>query len=313
MNKIIMALGLMGALTAPLPTSGFEEDQPISGTQVVLLGTGTPQPYPDRHGPGTAIIVNGTPYIFDAGDGIVRQARKAANKYGIDALKAHNLGHVFLTHLHWDHTIGLADIQMTPWTMGRDKPLKLFGPLGTIEMGNNIVAAYKKDIDIRVKGLEPTNNFGWRVEPTEFKDTFTFKDDNVTIEAFRVCHATWDYAVGYKITTPDQTIVISGDTSYCPIIAEKAQGADILIHEVYSEENLKIGQPADWQTYHRASHTSTRELAKIANKAKPKLLVLYHQLTWAGAKRDAIVQELKTFYKGAIHDGRDLDVIKIHQ
>jgi ribonuclease BN (tRNA processing enzyme) len=304
---IISSMGL--AIGINTPTFALEDTKPI--TQVVLLGTGTPQPHHDRHGPATAIIVNGNSYIFDAGDGVVRQAGRAAKKYGIDALKAGNLSRVFLTHLHWDHTIGLSDIQMTPWTLGRKGPLKLFGPKGTVAMGNNIVEAFERDIYTRVYGMEPTNDIAWRVEPTEFENSYTYRDDNVTIEAFRVCHGDWDYAVGYKVTTPDKTIVISGDTTYCPIIEEKAQGVDILIHEVYSEKSLMKDQTPEWQTYHKAFHTSAEDLAKIANKAKPKLLVLYHQITWGNTPREDALNELKGFYKGKIHDGRDLDVIKI--
>src|SRR5206468_4261725 len=54
------------------------------GTQVVMLGTGTPLPDPDRAGPSTAIVVNDTPYLIDAGVGVVRRAA-AARRKGIAA------------------------------------------------------------------------------------------------------------------------------------------------------------------------------------------------------------------------------------
>ena len=45
-------------------------------TQVILLGTGTPNACPDASGPATAIIVNNKPYLFDCGPGIIRQEDK---------------------------------------------------------------------------------------------------------------------------------------------------------------------------------------------------------------------------------------------
>ena len=50
----------------------FAQSAPATKTQVVMLGTGTPLPDPDRSGPSTAIVVNGTGYIVDAGTGVVR-------------------------------------------------------------------------------------------------------------------------------------------------------------------------------------------------------------------------------------------------
>jgi ribonuclease BN (tRNA processing enzyme) len=46
----------------------------VSGTRIVMLGTGTPRPDPDRSGPATVIVVNGTPYLIDFGPGVIRRA-----------------------------------------------------------------------------------------------------------------------------------------------------------------------------------------------------------------------------------------------
>src|SRR6185503_6994475 len=76
-----------------------------SKTRIVLLGTGTPSPDPERSGPATAIVVNGTPYLIDFGPGVVRRIAAAAQK-GVPGLAVLNITHVFLTHLHSDHTAG---------------------------------------------------------------------------------------------------------------------------------------------------------------------------------------------------------------
>src|SRR5713226_2465977 len=106
-------------------SASFAQSAPATKTQVVMLGTGTPLPDPDRSGPSTAIVVNGTGYIVDAGTGVVRRAAAARDK-GVQALEPTNLRIAFLTHLHADHTLGLPDLILTPWIMGRKQPLELY-------------------------------------------------------------------------------------------------------------------------------------------------------------------------------------------
>src|SRR5438093_13635045 len=66
-------------------------------TQIVLLGTGTPSPDPERSGPCTAIVVNGTPYLVDFGAGLLRRADAALNK-GVAGMNAANHGFDVVTH-----------------------------------------------------------------------------------------------------------------------------------------------------------------------------------------------------------------------
>jgi hypothetical protein len=100
-------LALLSHGSSPIKSSSQSQ------TQVVFLGTGTPLPDPDRAGPSTAIVVNGTAYIVDAGTGLVRRAAAAYGK-GIPALRPNSLRIAFLTHLHSDHTLGLPDLMITP-------------------------------------------------------------------------------------------------------------------------------------------------------------------------------------------------------
>jgi ribonuclease BN (tRNA processing enzyme) len=80
----------------------------------------------------------------------------------------------------------------------------------------------------------------------------------------------------------------------------------VLVHEVYSQAGF-ARRPPEWQRYHSNFHTSTRQLAEIAAKARPGLLVLYHQLFW-GSTDDDLIKEIKQTYGGNVVSGRDLDV-----
>ena len=125
-------------------------------TKIVFLGTGTPIADPDRSGPSVAIVVNDTPYLVDLGPGVVRRA-SAARLAGVKGLAATNLKHAFVTHLHSDHTVGYPDVIFTPWVLGRNEPLKVYGPKGIRAMTEHILAAYQQDIDVRLYGLERGN------------------------------------------------------------------------------------------------------------------------------------------------------------
>jgi len=84
-----------------------------SKTQVVMLGTGTPYADPERSGPATAIVVNGTPYLVDCGPGVVRRIAQA-HKNGVEGLTPQKVAVLFITHLHSDHTVGYPDVIFMP-------------------------------------------------------------------------------------------------------------------------------------------------------------------------------------------------------
>ncbi len=281
-----------------------------SKTQIVMLGTGNPNPDPDHSGPATAIIVNGSSYLIDSGTGVVRRAAAAAEKYKMPALEAQNLKIVFLTHLHSDHTLGLPDLILTPWVMGREESLKIYGPRGTKSMADHIEAAYAEDIRIRTSGGQPHKATGYGVEVHELATTASdrpiYKDANVTVTAFPVKHGSWNTpgdirSFGYIFQTADRKIVLSGDTSPTDAVVKACNGCDVLIHEAYSQAGFDKRTP-DWKAYHSRYHTSAPELAKIANEAKPGLLVLYHQMPMGQQL------EIEKLYSGKVVSAKDLDL-----
>ncbi len=280
----------------------------ISHTQVVLLGTGTPNDDPTRWGPAVAIVVDDQVYLVDAGEGIVRRVA-SARANGVAALKVTSLSRVFLTHLHSDHTLGLPDLMFAPWVLERKVPLDVYGPKGTADMAAHLEAAWKDDIAVRLYGLEPQHTRNYRAIVHELKMTsgVVFQDSKVTVQAIPVTHGSWPDAFAYRFQTPDKRIVISGDTIASDAIAAACDGCDILVHEVYSAETFRK-RPPEWQTYHKAFHTSTTELAAVATKARPGVLVLYHQLFWGATDADLLKEIRAAGYVGRVVSGKDLDV-----
>jgi ribonuclease BN (tRNA processing enzyme) len=282
-------------------------------TQIVMLGTGTPYPDPDRSGPATAIIVDSTPYLIDFGPGVIRRVaaawRKGVTAFGPSGV---NITTAFLTHLHSDHTVGYPDLILTPWTMGRAGPLTVYGPPGLKAMTEHVLAAWRIDIEARARRLAHSD--AWRVIANELGPGVVFRDRNVVVTAFPVHHHEIEPSFGFRFETDDRTIVISGDTTPTPALIEHARGCDVLIHEAYSMASYAKISPT-WQQFRRTHHTSSQELAAIAGEVKPALLVLYHRSNAGGVETETkddeqeLADEVRRSYGGTVVAARDLDVL----
>ncbi|HKQ75124.1 MAG TPA: MBL fold metallo-hydrolase [Blastocatellia bacterium] len=309
--RIIVFLILSLSLSTPVNlrslTGSSSTLQPNrqSKTRVVLLGAGTPNADPDRSGPAVAVVVNDTPYVIDCGPGVVRRAAAAARN-GVNGLAVAKLRRLFITHLHSDHTAGLPDFIFTPAVLERDAPLEIYGPPGIKAMTDHVMKAYVEDINIRLRGLEPSKPRGYVVNVHEIKTGVVYRDENVTVKTFPVRHGSWKHALGFRFETPDRVVVISGDCAPSESVIEACNGCDVLIHEVYSTAGF-ARRPPEWQRYHSNFHTSSKELAGIATKARPGLLVLYHQLQW-GVTPEQLLDEMKQGYQGNVVFGNDLDI-----
>jgi ribonuclease BN (tRNA processing enzyme) len=289
------------AFTTPL----VAQDAPHM--QLVVLGTGTPNADPERSGPALAVVRGERSYLVDAGPGIVRRASSAATRHDLAAMQPKNLRVLFLTHLHSDHTVGIPDVILSAWTLERDVPLEVYGPPGTKAMVEHLLAAYAADIRNRIDGLEPANANGWRVNVHEIAPGMVLDDGNVRVHAFAVPHGDWEVAFGYRFESAERSIVISGDTRASDAVVAACNGCDVLAHEVYSAERF-MTRPPEWQRYHKNAHTSTTELAALALRARPKQLVLYHQLFW-GTDDAGLIREMRTAgYTALLDSARDLAI-----
>jgi ribonuclease BN (tRNA processing enzyme) len=306
------------------PKSQAPKERPTR-TKVVLLGTGTPVPDPDRSGPATAIVVGDSAYLVDFGPGVVRRAEAAVLDRGITQLEPGNLNVAFVTHLHSDHTAGYSDLIFTGWTSGRSTPLEVYGPAGLNSMTEHILQAYRIDIETRTnpEGNQRAIADGWKVNAHEIKPGVIYKDANVTVTAFATKHAMQSY--GYRFDTPDRSIVISGDTNPTEETIKACNGCDVLVHEAQMLE-LYAKMPERLHSFVTKYHTTTEQLAALATEAKPKLLVVYHtvafrpgiappkflsSLTGADSFRstaEVLQEEISSRYSGQFVIGRDLDV-----
>jgi ribonuclease Z len=302
------ALGIFAAILIAdqLPAQGaVRTPLAASRTKLVMLGTGTPAADPDRFGSALVVLVDSTPYLFDAGVGVVRRWAQALRS-GIAPIGPATLHTVFITHLHSDHTLGLPELILTTWTLGEGTrpPLEAYGPPGLGAMTTHILAAWSEDIEVRSGSEgESAGTPSPVVHTHEIEPGIVYRDSLVTVTAFIVHHGTVPHAFGYRVQTPDKVIVLSGDAGPPSTIAEQCGGCDILVHEGGGV------LAADASPYFRRFHTTTEALAAIATAAHPKLLVLYHQRP-ASAVTERAYARLRQLYAGPFVVARDMDVYR---
>jgi ribonuclease BN (tRNA processing enzyme) len=182
-------------------------------------------------------------------------------------------------------------------------------------MTDHILEAYREDIAIRRKDKQllgvPEQAEGYKVHAREISPGTVYKDQHVTVKAFLVKHGDVPQAFGYRFETPDRTIVISGDAAPSQSVIDSCNGCDVLIHEAYSMMTYNAVS-SRYQDYRRKHHTSSREVAEIATKARPGLLILYHRANPGGVGRpnpeQALLEEVRQLYGGKAVIGHDLNV-----
>ena len=302
-SVLLLAALLQAADASP---AASQSPAPSAGrTRVVMLGTGTPAADPDRFGPAVVVMVDNTPYLFDMGVGVVRRWAAAIRANGIPLVPS-SLRTAFVTHLHSDHTLGYAELIFSSWTLERAShwPLEIYGPKGLQAMTDHLIAAYAEDIAIRTEAEEGMKGSGPPVVHVhETGPGVVYRDSLVTVTAFAVPHGSWPQAFGYRIQTPDRTVVLSGDTGPTSVVAEQCHGCDLLIHEGGSMLD------ADATPYFRRFHTTVEELARVAQAAKPGLLILYHQRA-ASPESERARAALRALYAGPFVVAHDLDVFR---
>ena len=289
-----------------------------TNTKLVVLGTGMPLPNPYRSGPGYAVIVNGYPYLVDAGEGIWRSIARAALVNGDEfttGLAPHKLKYLFVTHLHEDHTVGIPSLLLNPFKLTS----KIYGPVGISDMVSHVRAAWKIDIAAELSdGYDPEGARATGHEIDFDKSGTVYEDDNVTVEAFRTIHGPLEDTFAYRFTSSDRVVVFTGDGGpYHRNIVDAAMNADILVAEAVTEENIRHA-PWGGDTVEEKKkeifryHFSPAVLARIAKEANVNTIVLSHEQNYnSGESYDALglVKEIKAAgFEGDIYSAMDADV-----
>lgn len=273
----------------------------------ILLGTaGGPTPKKSRAAPSQVLEIGGSLYVVDCGNGVARQLVLAG-------LSLSRLRHVFVTHHHSDHVADLVTLPMLAWAAGLESPVTLHGPRPLRRAVKDGLRAVEFDRGTREsdEGRPPLDSL---VRSHEIRgDGVVFRDDRVTVRAARVEHPPIDEAYAYRFDTAQGSVVISGDTRPSQGLVRLARGADLLVHEVLlldpPEVAAWISRPLDDPLVRHIveSHTSYRDVGRIAREAGVRKLVLSHFVPGdAEIDRARVVAEIRKSFDGEIVFGQDL-------
>jgi ribonuclease Z len=280
-------------LVPTTPVHGFD------GIRITLLGTGGgPAPSKERLGPATLIEAGEEVLLFDCGRGVVQRLAQAG-------MALHKVQQVFLSHLHADHTVGCPDLWLSGWLRGRDEPLQVLGPKGTVAMMSHISQAFEADIASRVVD----NKAGARILAREIEENVIYQTDRVRVTAFVVDHGPMEPAYGFRVDSNGRSVVISGDTRYSENLIRNARGASVVIHEVMA---IDQGLLEDSERLRKVLviHTTPEEVGKVFKATRPGLAVLSHVILMQTKESD-LIRRIRSQYSGTLELGYDLMVIEI--
>ena len=272
---------------------------------VTLLGTGMPQPDRDRRGPSQVVELGVDLVLVDCGPG-------ALHRFLETGFNGASIRLIALTHLHADHVTGLADILWAGWVGGWWKtPPLLIGPPGTRTFVTRLLHAFEDDI--RWRSAEgATTRGGLQPDTKEVEDGWSFDKAEWRLTAFRVDHHPVEHAFGFRFEAAGRAIVLSGDTRRCENLIERAEDADLLVHEVIWGEGMRraISQASTPQSRARLDrilsyHTPATDVGEVAALANVTQLVLTH-LIFAGGTPDDLIADVRESFQGLLCVGEDL-------
>jgi ribonuclease Z len=273
--------------------------------EVVLTGTGSPLPDPNRAGPSTLVRAGGATLLVDCGRGVLM--RLAAIGVGANALSA-----LLLTHLHSDHITDLGDVITTRWVSTfTPTPLTIVGPPGTRAVVEATLASLTPDIGYRLAHHDDLEEPPM-VEVHEVADGPAWSMDGVQVTAAPTDHRPVAPTIAFRVEHEGASVVLAGDTVPCATLDELARGAGALVHTVIRKDILGamgVARLDDVCDY----HSSVEEAAATATKAGVGTLVLTHYVPGiAPGQEDAWRALAATAFAGAIELGDDLHRVEVH-
>jgi len=324
--RVLLAIATVaGTGISQVKPSSNTQRPATTGTRLITLGTaGGPLPTKDRAQSSNLLIVNGASYLVDAGDNVTRRIVQAGSDF-------RQVGKVFITQPHSDHTMGLATLMVSAWEFQRLEPIDIYGPPGVERLVNGALQYLAVNAEIRwAEGK--TTPMAELFHAHDVQPGLVFQDKNVKVTAVENTH--FNFPVGsppyakyksysYRFETPDRVIVFMGDSGPSEALIELAKDADLLVTEGVAVEDVieVLKRNGSWQAktpeaqkgwmlHMTQEHITPEDGGKIAAKARVKTLVMSHLPPTLNLGDDfqRYVDAAKKHFSGRIVVARDLMV-----
>lgn len=300
----------------------------LSPTRVILLGTGAgPIPRKDRSQPANLLVVEGHPYLIDAGNGVARQMVYAG-------YMPSDVRTVFITHHHIDHNADIGALMSFAWIEDtkRNNPkagvMRFYGPSSTADLVQAGLSFLSVSERIFRSGV-PMPPAAGRFEAHEFKGNgVVYRDDRLVVTAAENAHyhlaqhaghaETKDKSYALRFDAADRSIVFCGDTGPSEAVTQLAKGADVLVCSVNELEasmqelaaTTKLPPPAQAavRAHMERQHITPEQIGMMAQKAGVKTVVLTHFAPGRDGETDASLytRGVRKHFSGTVIAGRDL-------
>jgi len=235
---------------------------------VILLGTGSPLPTPDRAGPATLIRAAGQDILVDCGRGVLMRLAAAGGS-------PVTLSTVLLTHLHSDHTTDLNDVITSRWAMSPiANPLTVVGPVGTALLVERTLTMLETDIGYRMAHHESLPEPP-QIDVVEVTSGVVIDEGGLRVIAEPTDHAPVHPTVGYRFEYQGGAIAIAGDTVPCDGLDRLVAGADVYVQTVIRPDQIallpfpRIQDVIDY-------HSSVEQAAATATRGGVRTLLMTH-------------------------------------
>ena len=300
--------------------------------RVTFLGTSGAVPTTQRN--TSALLVNrdGDRLLFDCGEGTQRQMMRFSTGFAVD--------HIFVTHCHGDHVLGIPGLVQTFDFNDRERPLAVHAPHGTrgkiedlvhaagndpsfpvrvTQVGPDEVVLDREEYEVRaVRTDHRTNAVGYAVVEDDRKGRFDREKAEEELglppgPEYSQLHRGEPVEHQGRTIQPEEVVgpprpgrrlVYTGDTRPTDAVAAAAEDADLLVHDATFA--------SDWADRAReTAHSTAREAAAIADRAGAKRLALTHISTRYAGDHSPIEREAREHFDGDAwvpDDGEKLEV-----
>lgn len=312
-QPVLSSALLAVALLVALPVRAAETAGPASASdRLILLGTaGGPAPKKARAQPANALVVGGELYVIDAGNGVSRQLALAG--VPVNTLRA-----VFITHHHSDHNADYGTLVLRAVLAGLRDRVDAYGPPPLRQMTAAYIDYMRWDIELRVED-EGRPHLRDILRPHDIEgDGVVYEDERLRVTAAEVPHGAAKPSYAYRFDIGADSVVFSGDTAYSEKLAELAEGAGTLVHEVLDADSVDAivahfdpGNAA-LRRHILDAHTSIADVGRVAASAGVERLVLSHFVPsgWPDYDRpENWLAGVRRHYDGEVIVGEDLMVI----